>query len=92
MRLSEQLFYEKNFDRKKAPKRKTNVDLIFCLLNFFLLVGFRLVYIFVRLKSFRKKKINCLEIVLITSYTKLLTCTPINPPIENLFVRAYFYL
>ena len=56
MRLSEQLFYEKNFDRKKAPKRKTNVDLIFCLLNFILLVGFRLVYIFVRLKSFRKKK------------------------------------
>ena len=92
MRLSEQLFYEKNFDRKKAPKRKTNVDLIFCLLNFILLVGFRLVYIFVRLKSFRKKKINCLEIVLITSHTKLRTCTPINPPIENLFVRTYFYL
>ena len=28
---------------------------------------------------------------LIASFTMLLTCTPINPLIENLFVRTYFY-
>ena len=62
---------------------------VFCLLDFIFLVGFGLVYVFVHLKSFRKKK-N--EIVLMTSFTILLTCTPINPPIENLFVHIYFYL
>ena len=31
-------------------------------------------------------------IVLTTSFTILLTCTPINPPVENLSVRNYFYL
>ena len=41
---------------------------------------------------FVKRKINRLKIALITSYTILLTCTPINPPIENLFVCTYFYL
>ena len=41
---------------------------------------------------FRKTKINSLETVLITSFTILLTCTPINPPIEGLFVRTYFDL
>ena len=43
-------------------------------------------------RFFRTKRINRLEIVLITSYTLLPTCTPLNPPIENLFVRTYFYL
>ena len=46
-------------------------------------------YVLVRLKSFRKKTINWLQIVLITSFTILLTCTPINSPIENLFAHAY---
>ena len=37
---------------------------------------------------FRKK----IEIALIISNIILLTYTPINQPIENLFVRTYFYL
>ena len=47
---------------------------------------------------FVKRKINWLKIVLITSFTLLLACTPINPPFENLFVLTthiylyYFYL
>ena len=65
---------------------------VFCLLVFVLLVDFGLICVFVRLKSFRKKKINRLEIVPITSFTILLTSTPIKPPIENLFVRTCFYL
>ena len=43
-------------------------------------------------QNFFVKKIIWLEFVLITSFTILLTCTPINPPIENLFVGIYFYL
>ena len=42
---------------------------VFCSLNFILLIGFDLIYIFVRVKSFRKKKRNWFEIVLITSFT-----------------------
>ena len=38
------------------------------------------------------KKINRFKIVLIVLYTILLTCTPINSPIKNLFVRTYFHL
>ena len=38
------------------------------------------------------KKINRLEIVLVTSNTILLTCTPINHLIKNLFARIYFCL
>ena len=36
-------------------------------------------------QNFSVKKTNRLEIVLITSSTLLLTYTPINPPMENLF-------
>ena len=43
---------------------------------------------FLRSKFFRKK-IRRSEIVLITSFAILLRCTPINTPIENLFVYAY---
>ena len=63
-------FYEKILSVKKAPKCKiTNFPLLrcsfaqkivafaaFCSLVFVLLVGFGLIYIFVRLKFFRKKK------------------------------------
>ena len=51
---------------------------------------FWVLVLFVRSKSFHKK--NWLEIVLIASYTILVICTPINPPIEGFFVRTYFYL
>ena len=44
---------------------------------------------FLCILNFFVKKI---EIVLISSFTILQTCTPINPPIENLFVGTYFYL
>ena len=57
----------------------------------FLLVSFELFCIFECSKSFRKKK-NWLEIVLITSFTMLVTCTPINLPIDSLFVHTYFYM
>ena len=58
--------------------------------------------LFVRSKFFCKKKTkkNKLEIVLITSFAILLTCTPTNPSIENYFstnfgtnfVVPHFYL
>ena len=97
-------FYEKILSVQKATKRKSLplrrflarkiVTLIFVRLLLFLLVGFGLIWVFVRSKSFLKKnkEINWLEIVLIASYTLLLTCTPINPPIENLFAHIYFHL
>ena len=66
----------------------------FLLACFCFLVGFGLICVFVRSKSFckKKKKKNWLEIILIASFTILLTCTPLNLPIENLFVLTYFYL
>ena len=99
-------FYEKVLTVKNAPKRKTNdfhplrtfcahkkcclcclVFVQFCFLGEFFLVS-----VFLRSKPFRqKKRTNRLEVVLITSFTILLTCAPINPPIENLFVLTYFY-
>ena len=93
-------FFEKILNVQEASKHKiTNFPLLeiymreklFPLLFFvcffvFLLVGFGLICVFARSKSFRKK------IVLIAPFTILMTCTPINPPIENLFVRTYFYL
>ena len=48
--------------------------------------------LFVLLKFSRKKKMKRFKIVLIASFTLLLTCTPLNLPIENLFARTYFYL
>ena len=62
--------------------RKIVAFVVFCSPVFDLLVGFGLIYVFVRSRFFRKKK-NWFEIVLITSFTILLTCTPINSPIEN---------
>ena len=59
-------------------------------LIFVLLVGFCLWHVFLLSKTFREKKINRLEIVPVTSFTILLKCTPINPPIKNLFVCTYF--
>ena len=63
-------FYEKISKAQKAPKRKTSdfyplrslfaqktvAFVVFCLLISVLLVGFLFVSVFVRLKSFRKKK------------------------------------
>ena len=48
---------------------------VFCSLNFVVLVGFDLICVFVRLKIFRKKAIKWLKIVLITSITILLIVT-----------------
>ena len=54
-------------------RAKTFAFVVFGSLIFVLLVGFGLIYVFVRSKSFCKtKKINWLEIVLITSHTILL--------------------
>ena len=54
-------------------------------------------YDFSRTKTSKRVKIVCfaflekIEMVLITSLPILLTCTPINPPIENLFAHAYVH-
>ena len=102
-------FYEKILSIKKHESAKQTIFTLLevfvhvkncclcCLVfdYFFLLVGFCLWHVFVRLKSFRKKKkiiiINRFESALIT-FTILLSCNPNNPPIENLFVRTYVYL
>ena len=81
--------------QKVFIRAKTCCFCCFCLFVFVLLVGFGLICVFVRSKSIRKKKknkINRPKVVLITSFTILLTCTPINPFIKNLFVHTYFYL
>ena len=80
-------FCKKILSVQKAPKPKTNdfhplrsfcasenlLPLLFFVhLFLFLLVGSGLIYLFVHLKSFRKKIINWLEIVVITSFTILL--------------------
>ena len=93
-------FLRKDFEHKKAPKRllevfvhKKLLPLLFFVRFFFCFVSwFGLICVFVHLKFFGKKKINRFEIVLITSFTILLTCTPINPLIENVFLRPHFYL
>ena len=92
MRLSRQLqaslllffFLWKDFSR-------TIVFVVLSLLVFVLLVGFSLSRVSVRAKSFHKNKKNWLEVALRTSNTILLTCTPIDRPIKNLFVCTYFY-
>ena len=102
-------FYEKILSIKKHESAKQTIFtllevlctwkivafVVLCSIIFFLLVGFCLWHVFVRLKSFRKKKkiiiINRFESALIT-FTLLLSCNPNNPPIENLFVRTYVYL
>ena len=89
-------FLRKNIERWKSTKmqnkrflpsqkflcvRKVVAFIVFCSVNFVFLVGFCLWCIFVHSKSFRKNKINRLKIVLIASFTILLTCTPIDHPI-----------
>ena len=72
--------------------REKLLPLLFSVCSFsfcwLVLVWFTFLYV----QNFFVKKINWLEIVLITSLTILLTCTPINSPIENLFVHISFYL
>ena len=93
-------FTKKVWAKRKEPKCKANdfillrsfamqnIVVVFCLLNFVLLVDFGLIYVFVRLKPFRKKRINWLEIVLITSFTILLTCPP-SIHLSNLYFHAF---
>ena len=80
----------KNFlPLRSFSARKIVAFVAFCSLNFVLLVDFDLIYVLVRLNFFRKEKNrNCPE----TSFTILLTCAPLNPSIEDSFVRTYFYL
>ena len=104
--LSQFFFSEKILGVQKTPKLKTNnfhplrsfyarkkhclYCFLFVYLFIFLLVGFGWFAFLCTQKLFVKKSL--LEIVLITSFTILLMCTPINPPIENLFVHTYFYM
>ena len=94
-------FYEKILSVKKAPKRTTNnfyslrsfcacqkIMSLFFFVHLFLFcwLFFWLWRVFVRLKlSCKKVIINRLEIVLITSNTILVRCTPIYHPTENYF-------
>ena len=96
------LFYEKILSKKKAQKRKqtifTFLEVFFvrpkiCCLCCFLFACFCFVswclLVTCFSKSFhKKKKKNRLEIVLTTSNTILLMCTPINTPMKNLFVHT----
>ena len=95
------IFYEKILSVKKAPKRTTNnfyslrsfcacqkIMSLFFFVHLFLFcwLFFWLWRVFVRLKlSCKKVIINRLEIVLITSNTILVRCTPIYHPTENYF-------
>ena len=95
MRLSGQFhfFFKKRKKKKKKKKnhplrsfvRQKPLPLLFSV-RLFLFCWFALV--FVRSKYFCKK----IKIVLIASFTALLTYTPINRPIDNLLARTYFYL
>ena len=72
--------------------RKKVAFVVLCSFSFVLLVGFGSICVFMRSRFFCKKKKKKKVIFLITLFTTLLMCTPINPPIENLLVRTYFYL
>ena len=61
------------------------------MLPFLFLFAYMYFELFLRVKSSRKK-IKTFGVVWMASFTLLLMCTPINPPIVNLFVRTYFYL
>ena len=67
---------------KKHKKHKNHKDTNLFVWRFVLLV---------RVKFFCKK-IKRFKIALIPSFTILLTCTLLDSPIENLFVRIHFYL
>ena len=65
------------------------------MLHFLFLFACMLFVLFVRVESSCKKKIIIIKrfkSTLIPSFTILLTCTPLILPIENLFIRTYFYL
>ena len=64
---------------------------VFCLLNFTLLVGFGLICVFVRFLRLLIKK-NWFEIITIISSTIPLTCTPLDQPIKLLLTHNCFYL
>ena len=87
------IFLQKDLKRAKSTKaqnkqflppskflctRKIVAFVVFCSLVFVLLVGFCLWHVVGHLKIFVQK--SRLEITLITSFTILLTCTPINSP------------
>ena len=108
IRTTISIFLWKKFECEKAPIRKTNdftplrhfcariitAFVVFCLLNFILLVGFGLVYVFVRSKSFCKKKLawNCPDYLI---YWRVLTCTTdVYPyqPIHQEFICTHLSL
>ena len=76
-------------------KHLTGGKSLVCALCFFGL--FVLFMLFMCVKSSCNKKIIIIiikrfKIALIVSFTLLLTCIPLDPPIENLFVHIHFYL
>ena len=85
MRLSRQFQFKKKRKITTFPllrifsAQKAVAFVVFRSFNFVLLVGFGLIYVFVRLK-----KINWLGIVLMDSFTILLAYTHLKLPIANL--------
>ena len=91
-------FLRRDFEQKKTQNKELTSSykvfvrkkLILLLFNVRLILICWLVLaccVFFVLQNFLLK-----TFVLIASFNILLTCTPINPPIEKLFVRPYFYL
>ena len=64
------------------------------LLLFFvrLFLFFKLVLLWFAFLCAQNIFVKKIEIFLITSFTILLTCTPVNPPMESLFVHTSFHL
>ena len=96
-------FLRKGFERKKAPKRKANdfqllksfcegkkFFVVYCLLNFVLLVSFSLWVSFYAQNLF-VKKINKLEIVPITSFYYTTDLYPYHPTYREFICTLYFY-
>ena len=80
-------------NKTKINKQKTTKAAIFCAHKNFQKGKSRLFYILVLFyaQNFFLKKINRLEIAIIF-FTILPKYTPLNHPIEDLFVHTYFYL
>ena len=85
----------------KITKTQVSEQATFLLLDVFYVHKNAVLFVFVPLYAFcafcaceifLQRKIKKFKSALIPSFTILLTCIPLNLPIENLFIRAYFYL
>ena len=92
MRLSRQFFFEKRKINNFPPLRsfcapKTVAFVVFCFLVFVLLLGFCLIWLFVRSKCFLQKNWNCLDSLIY--YTTSLC--PYQPAYQE-FICTHLFL